>query len=287
MSGSTQQRGLFAGVAGIDIIYRMDDELPRKNGKKTVREFEVQIGGPAAKAAMTCAVLGGKASLLTCIGDSMQGRWLKQELAGMGIETIDLARDQYASPNISAVFLDQAGGTRTVVSGQHPLDGIQWNGVSEEGYDYCLYDCNLPVLTPEIVSTLAECGIPLILDCGSWKQSIEPALSYAEIAISSKVFRSPEGDDIFDLQKKYEIPCAARTNEGDPVEYSFPGEAGTIEVVSLKKGFTIGAGDVFHGAFCYYHRYLGQPIPEALRNAAKCATGYVRDGKIKGEKDEF
>lgn len=280
MRKRNQRSGLFAGVSGIDVIYHMDGTLPGKNEKKTIREFEVQIGGPAAKAAMTCAALGGRASLLTCIGNSPQGHWLKAELAEMGIETIDLAGEHYQSPNISAVFLDAEGGARTVVSGQHPLEGVTLTGFSADGFDYCLYDCNLPILTPQIVSVLSDNDIPLILDCGSWKQLIEAALSYAEIAISSKVFLSPDGKDIFELQKDYDIPITARTNEGDPVEYVTSEETGTIEVESLQKGFTIGAGDVFHGAFCYYHRCEEQPISVALRSAAKCATEYVRTGKL-------
>lgn len=141
MTMQNSKNGLFAGVSGMDVIYHMDGMLPGKNEKKTIRNFEVQIGGPAAKAAMTCAALGGRASLLTCIGNSPQGQWIKAELAEKGIKTIDLAGDHYQSPNISAVFLDAEGGARTVVSGQHPLEGIALHGFSADGFDYCLYDC--------------------------------------------------------------------------------------------------------------------------------------------------
>ena len=315
--------GLYVGVTGIDVIFHMKSDLPGKNEKKTVRDFEMQIGGPAAKAAMTCAALGGKATLMTCIGDSAQGRMVKAELAELGIDVIDLvhrgidvtdlaqrgtdvtglAREDFPVPNISAVFLDEAAGTRTVVSGQHPLQGISLPAsvglkidrdcdnclFDRSRFDYCLYDCNLPDLTPEITAALAAADIPLILDCGSWKQNIEDALSHAQIAISSSVFTSPEGKSIFDLQAECGIPAAARTNEGDPIEYSVaggtgtPGESldtGTIPVQKLDSGITIGAGDVLHGAFCYYHMHERKAVVDALSCAARFATEYVRTGRL-------
>lgn len=328
--------GLYVGVTGIDVIFHMKSDLPGKNEKKTVRDFEMQIGGPAAKAAMTCAALGGKATLMTCIGDSAQGRMVKAELAELGIDVIDLvhrgidvtdlaqrgtdvtglAREDFPVPNISAVFLDEAAGTRTVVSGQHSLQGISLPGSVGWGndrccddcvddydqclrdYDYCLYDCNLQDLTPDITAALAAADVPLILDCGSWKQNIEDALSHAQIAISSSVFTSPEGKNIFDLQVECGIPAAARTNEGDPIEYSVagdtgtpaqkivtgpPGESlvtGTIPVQKLDSGITIGAGDVLHGAFCYYHMHARKAVVDALSCAARFATEYVRTGRL-------
>ena len=296
----------------------MKSDLPGKNEKKTVRDFEMQIGGPAAKAAMTCAALGGRATLMTCIGDSAQGKMVKAELAEMGIDVIDLvqlidlAKDDFPVPNISAVFLDEAAGTRTVVSGQHPLQGISLPasvGLKTDRdcdnclfdlsrFDYCLYDCNLPDLTPEITAALAAADIPLILDCGSWKQNVEDALSHAQIAISSSVFTSPEGKSIFNLQAECGIPAAARTNEGDPIEYSVAGDTGTpvqipdtgtpvqipdtgtIPVQKLDSGITIGAGDVLHGAFCYYHMHERKAVVDALSCAARFATEYVRTGRL-------
>ena len=147
-------------------------------------------------------------------------------------------------------------------------------------YDYCLYDCNLQDLTPDITAALAAADVPLILDCGSWKQNIEDALSHAQIAISSSVFTSPEGKNIFDLQVECGIPAAARTNEGDPIEYSVAGDTGTIPVQKLDSGITIGAGDVLHGAFCYYHMHARKAVVDALSCAARFATEYVRTGRL-------
>ena len=278
--GGKALKGLFIGVSGVDAVFLLDGPLPAENEKIKTNDFYIAPGGPAAKASMTFARLSGSASLITCIGDSPLGGYLKGVLAEYGVTVKDIAGPSYSNPNVSAVLLRAGKSSRTLVSGQIPLDGVSFDSALSFDYDFCLYDCNLPALTPDIIAVLRELSIPLILDCGSWKENIEEALSYADIAISSSGFRSPEDLDIFALQEKYGIRLAARTNDGDPIEFRDRNSNGTVPVVKLDAGNTLGAGDVFHGAFCFYFYSRGCSFAEALENAAEYTGGYILEGSL-------
>src|SRR5690625_5980424 len=62
-------RGVFAGLATLDVIHRVDAS-PGPDEKVTALSQFVAAGGPAANAAVTFAALGGHAVLLTALGRS-------------------------------------------------------------------------------------------------------------------------------------------------------------------------------------------------------------------------
>ena len=275
--------GLFIGLCGLDIVFK-GDRLPEENGKIKAQEFYTQIGGPAAKAAITCAKLGGKATLITSLGNSSIARHIKKELSDQGIKVVENGNDVFNEPNISAVFVNSGKGSRTIISGQNKITTFSASKEISEEYDYCLYDCNFPNLTEEISSIVDYNKIPLVLDCGSWKDNIECALSISKVAISSSKFQSESDEDIFSLGKKFGIPYVAKTNEGEAIDYSDNHETGNIEVIKIEQGNTLGAGDVLHGAFCYYYYVEERSFSEALEVASHVATNYVKTGIIQGEK---
>lgn len=269
--------GLFIGITSIDVVYNSSLPLPKDNEKIIINDFEMRIGGPAAKAAMTCAELGGNATLITCLGDSMLSKSAKEHIESYNVKVYDLGKDKIDNPNISCVYVRKDKESRTIISGINNLDANSFNPKwVSNNFDYCLYDCNLINLTPEIVNALSYNKIPLVLDCGNWKSNIEDALSYSDIVISSSCFQSPEGKNIFSLSKTYNINNTAITRDGDSILYKYPGEKGEIPVDKVENCNTSGAGDVFHGAFCYYYYHEKNDYVEALTNASKYATNYVK-----------
>jgi len=50
-----------------------------------------------------------------------------------------------------------------------------------------------------------------------------------------------------------------------------------IAVTKIRAVDTLGAGDIFHGAFCYYISQPGYEFREALSAAAHVATFSCRD----------
>lgn len=269
--------GLFIGITSIDIVYNSSLPLPKDNEKIIINDFDMRIGGPAAKAAMTCAELGGNATLITCLGDSMLSQSAKAEIESCNVKVYDLGKGKIDNPNISCVYVRKDKESRTIISGINNLNANSFipKWVSSN-FDYCLYDCNLINLTPEIINTLSHNKIPLVLDCGNWKSNIEEALSYSDIAISSACFKSPDGKDIFGLSRIHNINNTAITRDGDSILYKFSKDDGEIPVEKVENCNTSGAGDVFHGAFCYYYYHQKNGYVDALTNASKYATNFIK-----------
>ncbi len=270
-------RGLFIGITSVDIVYNSNEPLPNDNEKVIINDFEMKIGGPAAKAAMTCAELGGDATLITCIGDSAFAQSIRAQIEVANVKVYDLGIGKVDNPNISCVYIREDEASRTIISGINHLEaGAFAPQIIAGHYDYCLYDCNLINLTPEIVDALSDRDIPLVLDCGNWKKNIEPALKYADTAISSACFKSPAEDDIFALGQSYNIENVAMTRDGDSILYRTIDDEGEIPVEKIDNCNSSGAGDVFHGAFCYYYYHKKRSYVDALTKASIYATDYVR-----------
>ena len=270
-------RGLFIGITSVDIVYNSNEPLPNDNEKVIINDFEMKIGGPAAKAAMTCAELGGDATLITCIGDSAFAQSIRAQIEAANVKVYDLGIGKVENPNISCVYIREDEASRTIISGINHLEaGAVDVQIIASDYDYCLYDCNLINLTPEIVDALSDRDIPLVLDCGNWKKNIEPALKYADTAISSACFKSPAEDDIFALGQSYNIENVAMTRDGDSILYKTVDDEGEIPVEKIDNCNSSGAGDVFHGAFCFYYYHKKRSYVDALTEASIHATDYVR-----------
>ena len=268
------KKGLFVGLSGIDAIFHTAC-MPQRDQKIKTDKYSIAVGGPALKAAITCAKLGGNATLMTGIGNGQLSYIIKQECEKYGIEIVDIMPDKEL-PNISFVGINTDAATRDVISGQSVTSDVR--NIPDSFYkkfDYCLYDCNFPFFTKELVENLEMYSIPLVLDCGSWKQAAEYALRYAECVISSSTFASPDKLDVFEMREKYAIEHTARTNGGNPIEFEDGGEIKLIPVDKKKNANTLGAGDVFHGAFCRYYFDLNEPFEEALKHASVVASEYV------------
>lgn len=270
------KNGLFVGLGGIDMVYFVD-HMPPANEKIKTSNYLITVGGPALNAAIACAKLGGSATLVTGIGNSPLGTVIKNECEKWGIKFVDIMPDR-EMPNVSFVAVDMVNSYRTIVSGQKET-AIVKKLPSEffESFDYCLYDCNLPSYTKNLIRQLSAHNIPLVLDCGSWKDNILYALNYADVAISSEKFVSPDLNDIFVLKNDSQIKCVAQTHGGDNILFSDEFGNGVIEVTKLDNVNTLGAGDVLHGAFCHYFFDCKEDFKVALSHASEFATDFIRN----------
>lgn len=53
------------------------------------------------------------------------------------------------------------------------------------------------------------------------------------------------------------IEHVAFTHDDKPVEYAVGGKSVVLNVPKIKAVDTLGAGDVFHGSFCYHYTNTG------------------------------
>lgn len=287
--------GIFVGLCGMDILY-YQEALPLENHKSKTNHYNMAVGGPAANAAITYALLGGKAVLVSAIGNSEMGRMIIRELTeSYGVEVIDCAPEDQELPSISAITVNVNTGSRTIWSGQaapklsdkggfddasqlvhQTLESQQQLDTLFPNAHFCLSDCNLPEIALPLLEQAKAKGVAVVLDAGSWKPEMLSYLSAANEVIASAVCQSVGGQDFLSVANQSGVQCVAVTHGEAPIEWETENGRGEIEPPIVQVLDTLGAGDVFHGAFCYY-RYRQQLTFEgALKKAAEVAAMSVQ-----------
>lgn len=275
-----KKKGLFVGLCTKDILYYTDD-LPTHNHKSKTEEFATYIGGPAANAAITYAALGGDATLATCLGVSTESRVMIEELKGFGVKVLNYS--EYDTLPNTACIVVSSDGKRTILSGQQKFEVNREYDLDD--YDFVLFDCNQQEISLDILSVFGTSeGKTVILDAGSWKLNIEKFLERADIVIASEDFKDAAGNTIFEMCCGAEHKAMTRGER--PILYQKTDacrdggpalrDKKELPVEPVKAVDTLGAGDIFHGAFCYGYFEKRYSCEEALRFAGAVASESVK-----------
>jgi sugar/nucleoside kinase (ribokinase family) len=116
-------------------------------------------------------------------------------------------------------------------------------------------------------------NIPVVIDGGSWKPGFEKILPFVDYAICSANFYPPgcsSCEEVIAYLTAIGIPHIAITQGEKPIRYLSLGVSSQISIPSIHAIDTVGAGDVFHGAFCHF--ILQQDFAEALAAATTIAS---------------
>jgi sugar/nucleoside kinase (ribokinase family) len=270
---------LFAGRTTVDALYWLD-ELPREDTKAFARAFRVAPGGPACNAAITHALLGGRATLLSAVGGGPWAELVRGELERHGIGLIDLAsRTDYETP-LTTVLASAAKSSRTIVN--PPVVACEMTSAPDEwdpGWGetprVALADGFYLRETLPLLRTLPKQGTALVLDGGSWKPGTDELAPLFTAAICSERFALR--DAVADAEATLTwfaaqgVPCVAVTRGPRPILGLDRGRRFEIAIERVEAIDTLGAGDVLHGAFCRFFAETGE-FESSLRRAAAVAT---------------
>ena len=261
----TQQnpRGCFVGLTTLDYVFYVDAQ-PENNAKVKTNNYRRFVGGPAANAAITYALLGGDATLVTCLGNTVESDFIKETLNGYGVKVLNCTEDD-AMPNIAAIAVDQYG-NRKIFSGQNQYAAINIPVIDKP--DFCLFDLNQQELS---LGILKNCDCEIVVDAGSWKGETSAFLKKADVVIASESFRDPSGHDLFAMED-----CVNAKKAVTRGEKSILLTDGEIPVEPVACVDSLAAGDVFHGAFCFAYYHKRCDFKEALAYAANIATESVK-----------
>lgn len=265
-------RGLFVGLATLDVIHRVA-ALPGPNQKITALTTDVAAGGPAAVAAITFAALGGSALLVTALGPGAAADAVRADLAGAGVEAVDVAPPGFVLPPASVLVVEGTG-ERSVVGGgagripaPPPADAdvVAW----AEGAEVLLIDGHHPEVAVTFARAVAASGRPVVADLGSAKPVYDRVLPWITDAICSADYRTADGSAPAEMLGRGPLLVAV-SHGPDPLEWWTLVDRGSIEVPPVAAVDTLGAGDVLHGAYAFALA-AGQERPDALRTAVRVA----------------
>ncbi len=251
-----QPRALFAGLCTLDVIQSVT-HVPAANEKVTALRQAVAAGGPAANAAVTFAHLGGHATLVTGVGAHPLAAGIHADLRQARVALIDVAGRDAAPPPVSAIMVTAGSGERAVVSPNalgravKPPAGLD---AMVKGAQAVLIDAHHRELALAVARAARAHGRLCVLDGGSWKENTRALLPYVDVAVCAADFRPPgisTSYEIFDYLLDNGVSWAAITNGASPIAWAGPGKRAEIAVPAVAVVDTLGAGDVFHGAFTY------------------------------------
>jgi sugar/nucleoside kinase (ribokinase family) len=269
--------GLFWGLLTIDMHF-FADHFPEENSKTKVKEFDSYIGGPATNAAITFQHLGGNSQLVTAIGQNSFRSMIYYRIRQFSLETIDMKEEEETDPIFASILTNESSGSRTIFS--YTPSGLKTTIIPERDnlYDIALFD---GFYIESAITRAAKCreqGITTVMDGGSWKKGTEKLLPYIDIAICSQDFIPPgivNQEDVTAYLLKKGVKKAAITR-GEKSIIANEGEVNLlVEVPKVDVIDTLGAGDIFHGAFCYYYiKY--RDFRKSLKKAAEVAASSCR-----------
>ena len=105
----------FFGRTTLDVLYALD-ALPAEDTKVFAHAFRVAPGGPACNAAISHALLGGKATLFTALGAGLWAGAVRDELHRRNVTLVDLAAGTTYEAPLTTVLLNRNRATRTIVN---------------------------------------------------------------------------------------------------------------------------------------------------------------------------
>jgi len=246
---------LSVGVAVLDFVYFVD-EMPARPEKYRARDFAVGGGGCAATAAVAVAVLGGRSLLATRLGKDNVGDRIIVELEGYGVDC-RLAR-QFAAhrSSVSSVFVDKAGERLIMNFRDHLLPSeFDWMpDLLESNVGAVLADTRWPGGAETAMQAARMAGLPGILDAERPVREAEGAVRLAShIAFSRTGLEdwTGHGDLSAGLSEvALETGAIVCVTDGGNGSWFFQdGNERHVPAVKIDAVDTLGAGDVWHGAF--------------------------------------
>lgn len=279
MTSSDNARVLFVGRTTLDALYRLD-RLPEEDTKVYADALLTAPGGPATNAALTHALLGGSALLLSALGGGPWAAQVRAVLAQRGVQHVDLAAGTAYEAPLVAVLVNTARSTRTAVN--PPLAAIEfpalpetWSAAWGAQPRVALTDGFHLDATLDLLRGCRNAGTALVLDGGSWKPRTDALAPLLTAAICSERFTLPgaarDAESTLRWFAARGVPFVAVTRGPKPILVLDRGRRCEIAIDPIDAIDTLGAGDVLHGAFCHWLARSGD-CERALREAARVAT---------------
>jgi sugar/nucleoside kinase (ribokinase family) len=274
-----EKRGLFIGLITLDLIY-LAEAPPQNNQKLVATDYTVAAGGPATNAAVTFSYLGNQATVLGVLGSHPMTQLIQSDLNNHQVSIRDLQPSKKEPPPVSSIIVSEATGDRAIISINATQTQIENQSIPTDilqDIDIVLIDGHQMQISHQIAQIAKAQKIPIVIDGGSWKPGFEKILPLANHVICSANFHPPNCEtphQIITYLQQLKIPNIAITNGDKPIKYTSSetptNQTQTVQIPKTSTIDTLGAGDIFHGAFCHY--ILQQNFSHALQSAAKIAT---------------
>jgi sulfofructose kinase len=242
---------LVLGLAVADFVFGLE-HLPDKPVKYRAERGELVGGGGGGNAAVAIARLGGTARLLARLGDDRIGDLILEGLEAERIDTSLVHRSPGGRSSFSAVLVDAAG-ERQIINyrGDRLVEATGWIATAPRA-DAVLADTRWNAGAQALLERAHAWGVPGVVDA-------EAPVDITMLQAASHVAFSRQG--LLSLTAEKSLPKALAqiadalpgwtcVTDGENGAW-YMGENGPRNMPAFKVSVrdTLGAGDVWHGAF--------------------------------------
>lgn len=270
-------------------------EFPPYAGKIAFDRELLSPGGQVATAVVTCAKLGLRAKYVGTIGDDLRGQIQRESLDNTGVDTSGLIVREGCPNQTAYILIDERTGERTVLWQRSDCLRLRPSDIRVEDIASARllhidgYDTEAAAYA---ASVARRHGVPVSIDVDTVYPGFDQVLQQVDYLVAGSAWPEKwtgEADPFLALsllQREYGFRIAAMTL-GDNGSLALENGCWTYSpAYEVTCADTTGAGDVFHGAFCYA---VLQEMPMAAAldysNAAAAlnctaigARGHVPDG---------
>ncbi len=263
-----------------DLTFRVGG-LPARGSKENATHFDEICGGNALNGAIGIVRLGGHASICGPMGDAREtsSRYIFEKMAEEGIETRYIVHMPGLVTPISNIMIDPSG-ERTIVTFRDPelwKVRLPDSNTLLEDCDAILTESRCAAFCTELCAEARRRGIPVIVDVDhaiSLREGLLTASSH--LVFSSEPLQETAGvaDDGEALRKISKLTPSFLAGTRGPQGTIWLDEQHDLQqtpAFPVHTVDTLGAGDVFHGAFALAVTEQ-QDLRAALRFASAAAA---------------
>ncbi len=235
-------------------------KFPAYAGKVAFESEMLSPGGQVASAMVACARLGLRTKYIGTVGDDERGRVQMESLRETGIDLADV-EVRPGCPNQTAyILIDRSTGERTVLWRREDCLRLDPSSITPEkivGARLLHIDGHDTAAVARAAAIARENGIPVTMDVDTLSAGLGSVLPNVDYLIASSEFPiewTGERDPLRALellQTEYGMRVAAMTLGAHGALARENGEFTYSPAFVVNAVDTTGAGDVFHGGFCY------------------------------------
>lgn len=265
---------IFAfGLSVVDFVYRVNS-LPDTGDKYFTKDAYIIGGGCAANAAVAISKLGGQVTFGARVGSDVIGDMILQDLEKYGVELSMVSRVPNSRSSYSSVAVDP-NGERQIINfrGENLINETDWLWNAPQA-DVYLTDAIWPKGGQAVLEVAKKRDRPGIVDAEALND-FECLIDASHVAFSYQGLFSltKSKDPALGLKMmKDKLPGWLCVTHGDKGVYFLDGKkVENIPAHPIEAKETLGAGDVWHGAFAFKMAKDGSEI-EAMEFANATAA---------------
>lgn len=231
--------------------------FPQPNGAERVQNLSWQGGGKVASGMIAAARLGMHCAIMGSVGDDKYGNFCIKDFQDHRIDTKPMYIRKSRTTNLDIVISDEESKGRSFVFYPGSAEMVREDELNEEylSQSSYFYMADLDSVIQKAAKIARQKGAKIFMDADCYSDGLLTAISWIDIFIGSEfVYEKlcPPG-------KSIKENCEALLKKGAEIVMFTFGEKGCagvskegffeLSAFSVKVKDTVGAGDVFHGAF--------------------------------------